>query len=431
MFGMNIRFRTVLVLFFMLLLAFFVVNTIGIYWIMFFVALVSLFVGSMFLFLYFGISEQKTPLLKEWPLVSVIIPNYNGERHLLECVEAVKRMKYSRGFEILVVDDGSTDNSIALLKRVKGIKLIAKKENEGKAAALNTGLKNASGELVACIDSDTFPSDNCLMEMIPLISDPKVGAVIGAVRVFNSNNLLERIQEVEYFSALTFYQAALAVINAGFVTPGPMSVYRKKLLLDLGGYALDNITEDMEIALRIQRAGYEIRAASKAQIFTIVPSTVSHWFRQRLRWYRGKVFNVFLYKDLFFRKNNSGLGFFSWPFSLLLEFSSIFLLCLLFVVFFRDFFNFFSTVFVWLSLNAFPLVDLPPVIANSVAIFFWIVAVLVFGYPAFLGMRLAGERITLKMILPLLLMMFVYGFAISIVWFLSLFLEINKSMSKW
>jgi len=168
--------------------------------------------------------------------------------------EHVKNLNYPSKKEIIVVDDGSNDNSQNILKKIKGIKTILKKKNEGKAAALNDGITAAKGGYVVTIDSDTYPESDCLEKMVSHMEEG-ISAVTGFVRAHNTKGIVEKIQEVEYLIAFGFFQKVLSDINAILVTPGPMSLYRKSVLKKIGGFDEKNITEDMEIAFRIRKYG--------------------------------------------------------------------------------------------------------------------------------------------------------------------------------
>ncbi|MFH1588458.1 MAG: glycosyltransferase [Candidatus Diapherotrites archaeon] len=411
------------------LLAFFLIKVISFYWTMVFINIIFFFTGSVFVLLYFESKEEKNIPVSEWPSVSVLIPVYNAEKTIENCINAVKQMSYPQKFEIIAVNDGSTDNSLKLLKSIKGIKILDLKKNQGKAAALNIALKKAKGEIVACIDSDTFPAENCLMEMVPAIMHSDTAAVTGLVKVSNPDNFIANLQELEYIVAFGFYQTMLATINAVIVTPGPMSIYKRKILLDIGGYDEHNITEDMEIAFRLQKHGYKIRARPKAHIYTEVPLSMKGWVKQRTRWYRGKVVNVKKYSELIFNPKYNHLGMFSLPFSFAIELAAVFMVFLFIVMNLENASSFLLEMLSWVSISETPVIPLSLMLHSS--IYFAVLTVLFFVLTLYFGFKITGEKFSLVKIPQFLFFILIYGLFISFVWIISLFKEINESEYSW
>ena len=278
--------------------------------------MLSMFIFSSYLVLWLEGAKTETPppAPKKWPLVSVIIPSYNTRHTIFECIRACKAMDYPGQFEIVVVDDGSTDGSEEALSKTEGIRLLRNEKNRGKAAALNFAISQARGEIVACIDSDTYPKKDVLEKAVKhFYEDEKVASVVVFVCVNNPRSLLQRIQEIEYWISFGFFFRTIASIDGLYVTPGPTAFYRKGILEKLGGFDEQNLTEDMEIALRMQKRGYKIRACHETMVLTEVPGSLHKLFRQRLRWYRGGVMNVLKYIDLFFNPKYGDFGLFILP----------------------------------------------------------------------------------------------------------------------
>lgn len=278
--------------------------------------LLSIFIFCSYLILWLEGAkvERPGPLPKKWPHVTVIIPSYNAKGTIFEAISACGRMEYPGKFDILVVDDGSTDGSSEMLQGMAGIALLHNPKNRGKAAALNFAIKHAKGEIVACIDSDTYPARDALERSVRhFYEDEKVASVVVFVCVNKPKTILERIQEIEYWISFGFFFRTIASIDGLYVTPGPTAMYRKGILQKIGGFDEQNLTEDMEIALRMQKLGYKIRACHETYVLTDVPSTLPKLFRQRLRWYRGGVMNILKYIDLFFNPKYGEFGLFILP----------------------------------------------------------------------------------------------------------------------
>ncbi len=278
--------------------------------------LLSIFIFCSYLVLWLegAKTEKAVPAPKNWPHVTVIMPSYNAKATIFDAIASCKKMKYSGKTDILVVDDGSTDGSYELLQKTSGITLLPNKAHRGKAAALNFAMKHAKGEILACIDSDTYPASDALQKSVRhFYEDRRVASVVVFVCVNAPKSLLERIQEIEYWISFGFFFRTIASIDGLYVTPGPTAMYRKDVLQELGGFDEQNLTEDMEIALRMQKNGWKIRACHETYVLTDVPVTLPRLFKQRLRWYRGGVMNILKYIDLFFNPAYGDFGLFILP----------------------------------------------------------------------------------------------------------------------
>ncbi len=278
--------------------------------------MLSIFIFSSYLILWLEGAKTETPppAPAKWPHVTVIIPSYNSRETIFGSIRACRGMEYPGKFDILVVDDGSTDGSAETLGKTRGISVLRNDKNRGKAAALNFAIRHSKGEIVACIDSDTYPKKDALEKAVKhFYEDGKVASVVVFVCVHNPKSLLQRIQEIEYWISFGFFFRTIASIDGLYVTPGPTAFYRKDILTKLGGFDEQNLTEDMEIALRMQKHGYKIRACHETMVLTEVPSSLRKLFRQRLRWYRGGVMNILKYIDLFFNPKYGDFGLFILP----------------------------------------------------------------------------------------------------------------------
>jgi len=202
------------------------------------------------------------------PSVSIIIPAYNEEGHIAETIRSVKRLSYPRErFEILVIDDGSTDGTAKKAKK-EGVRVITK-ERGGKASALNLGIEKAKGQIIGCIDADSYPEEDALLRMVAYFDDPRVAAVTSSILVRGPKNLLQRLQEMEYI-LIAWGRKLLDYLHSVYVTPGPLSLYRRDVLRKIGGFDERVLTEDIEIAWRLQRRGYKIRMALPARVLYLI-----------------------------------------------------------------------------------------------------------------------------------------------------------------
>lgn len=233
------------------------------------------------------------------PSVSVVIPAYNEEEHITKCLDTILELDYPKEkMEIIVVDDGSTDDTAAKAKKFgsKGVKVYTI-ENKGKGAALNYGIKKAKAEFIVTMDADSYATPKVLKELIPYFDDPLVMAVTPAVKIAPSGKAIREFQRIEYLMIL-FSRKLLSYIDAVPVTPGPFSIFRKEVFDKVGMFDEHNLVEDQEIALRIQANQYKIRSSvsDRATVYTEPPGNMTGLLKQRVRWQRGGVRNYWKYK---------------------------------------------------------------------------------------------------------------------------------------
>jgi len=248
------------------------------------------------------ISNQK---ITNWPYVSIVVPAYNEENNLGKTVESLLDLDYAKNkYEIIIVDDGSKDNTLKVARSLeKKYKIIRAfhKENGGKGSALNYGIKRAKGEYIVSFDSDSMVIPSAMKSSLPYFSDPKVMCVTPAMKIYRPRRIFERVQAIEYDLGI-FLRKVFSNIDAIHVTPGPFSIYRKGFFEKHGGYDEDNITEDMEIALRIQGLNYKIANSPTSLVYTLAPKKFVSLIKQRRRWYFGLIRNFIKYRKLFGRK---------------------------------------------------------------------------------------------------------------------------------
>ncbi len=264
----------------------------------------------------------------ETPSVAVIVPCWNEATTIAATCASLLALDYPADkLEIVLVDDGSTDATPAAMAafaenpRVR----IIRKENGGKHTALNAGIAATSAEFVGCLDADSFVEPDALREIIPCFARPEVAAVTAAMSVHQPKNLIQHMQNAEYTFGITL-RHTLASINGLYVTPGPFSFYRRSIIDELGGFRHGHQTEDMEMALRLQRSGYEIENAPRARVYTKSPDTALKLIKQRTRWTSGFLRNVLgEYRSLIGNRRRGVLGMLVLPTSIIAIGSSILL----------------------------------------------------------------------------------------------------------
>jgi cellulose synthase/poly-beta-1,6-N-acetylglucosamine synthase-like glycosyltransferase/peptidoglycan/xylan/chitin deacetylase (PgdA/CDA1 family) len=249
------------------------------------------------------------------PGVSIIIPAFNEEHSIEKTVKSALRVKYPK-FEVIVINNNSTDHTVEVLRKFKKnpkFKLINEKI-QGKFAALNKGIKKSKYSIYIAIDSDTQILPNTLTNIVRPLVDKSVGAVVGNIKVGNVKNMLTVFQAIEYIVGLNLDRRAYDAFRSTSVVPGALGAWRKKVVVQAGGYKNDTLTEDADLTLRVQENGHKVCFATDAVAFTEAPETKKQFITQRLRWTLG-MFQVFYkHRFMFFRKKYGVLGMIILPY---------------------------------------------------------------------------------------------------------------------
>ncbi|MHB8660361.1 MAG: glycosyltransferase family 2 protein [Minisyncoccota bacterium] len=272
------------------------------------------------------------------PSVAVIVPCWNEAATVGATCDSLLALKYPKEkLSIILVDDGSTDgtrDAMARFAKYPQMRIIHK-ENGGKHTALNVGIAATEAELIGCLDADSFVEPDALREIVPCFADAQVAAVTAAMSAYQPKNLLQHMQYAEYIFGIAF-RHAIASVNGLYVTPGPFSFYRRSVINGLGGFRYGHQTEDMEMALRIQQAGYNIENAPRARVYTKTPNTLLKLVKQRTRWTTGFLRNITgEYRGLIGSRRYGALGTLMLPIALVAIGSGIMLFCLAFFEFAR------------------------------------------------------------------------------------------------
>jgi cellulose synthase/poly-beta-1,6-N-acetylglucosamine synthase-like glycosyltransferase len=224
------------------------------------------------------------------PMISFLIPAYNEEQIIGECIDSIDRAaaKYRGRTEIVIVNDGSTDNtekevlnSMNKLKYAQG--KIFTIPNSGKGFALDYGLKMISGEIVFRMDADSVIDKDALSPLVEHFEDPLVGSVSGLPFPLEATTLLGKAQNV-LFASYLYVKRAQEVFDSIIVQPGASTAFRKDALLKVGGWTHNQFGEDGEISSRMARFGYKSEFEQRAIIYSDSPQTVKNFLAQRSRW---------------------------------------------------------------------------------------------------------------------------------------------------
>jgi cellulose synthase/poly-beta-1,6-N-acetylglucosamine synthase-like glycosyltransferase len=306
----------------------------------------------------------RLPLVKP---ISIIAPAHNEDKTIVESVRAMLSLEYPV-FEVIVVNDGSTDRTLDTLiksfgleksrrvfrkvvdhKPVKGIytspaypKLIViDKVNGKKADAMNAGLNVSRYPLFCAVDSDSLLEKDALLKMVrPFLEDPeKTVAAGGIIRLINGckvksgqvqevrlpGNILARFQIIEYFRAFLGGRIGMSMLRSMLIISGAFGLFRKDVALQCGGYRTGTIGEDMDLIVRMRRhlhdmkRPFEIRFIPDPICWTEAPETLKSLARQRNRWHRGLLDTLFYNKAMLFNPRYGVTGLFALPFYFIFE----------------------------------------------------------------------------------------------------------------
>lgn len=374
----------------------------------------------------------KDPKPKRFPSVSIIIPAYNEEETIRNAIESCLSLNYPKNkLEIIVVNDGSTDRTEEIVREYVdgGLVKLINKPNTGKADSLNRGIDIAKGELIACLDADSEFTKNALINMIGYFNDPMVGAVTPTLKAKTPKNMIQKIQWFEYIFSI-YLRKMMSFLNSIYVTPGPGSIYRKRVIEEVGGFDKQNLVEDTDIALKIQSKGYRIENSLKADVYTETPKSFLGLLKQRLRWYGGYIENILgKHRKLLFNPVSPHLTMFLLPTNFLWIFSLVFLFL------FGTYRSLKSTTTGFINL-AYVNFDFIPVLNGFYFDWSFILSIflpfLVIFYAfsliiIYLSIRSSREKLMLKKKFSLYISyIFLYFPLLSLFWFLSIFYPILR-----
>ncbi len=351
---------------------------------LFIIYFLGYFLFDLLLFLIFLFTFKKdskaTPGL-HLPKVSIIVPAYNEEVSIVNCIGMLNSLNYPE-FEIIIVNDGSKDDTAGVLMKEfeftplnfscpnnlttmeilssfssgNGKVILINKKNGGKADSINAGINNSSGELICTIDADSIlDKDSLRRVVVELVADERVFVAGGQIAVANDTviengrvinakmptNVFVLWQITEYIKSFLVSRTGLSKLDSILIMSGAFSVFRRKDLLDAGGFltgindseyvrklfgkAKSTVCEDMEIVVRLWRFYHENNRKAKAVYlsrplcWTEVPDNLSNIYKQRSRWHLGLAESVSLHRSMIFDPRYKATGLFALPFYLFFE----------------------------------------------------------------------------------------------------------------
>ena len=301
--------------------------------------------------------------------VSVLVPAYNESAGIVQSVQAMLALRYPV-FEVIVIDDGSKDDTFDCLQAEFGLVevprvvpdatptrggiisihvpkdrpdplVVVRKENGGKTDALNTGINVAQYPLVCMVDADSILDPQALLSVAKPFSDDPVRTVAsgGVIRVANGCQVvagrivdvrmpkqwLPRVQVVEYLRAFLLGRTGWSRIGGLLIISGAFGIFRKSLLIEVGGLAHDCIGEDAELVVRLhkhlrrQKRDYRIVFVAEPVSWSEAPITLKVLGKQRRRWHRGITEILTKHKSMIFNPRYGRIGMVSMPYYVFFE----------------------------------------------------------------------------------------------------------------
>jgi poly-beta-1,6 N-acetyl-D-glucosamine synthase len=234
--------------------------------------------------------------LSYFPPVSVVVPAYNEAVGIAAAVRSLAASDYP-DFEIVVVDDGSTDGTSDIVQQldIPGVRVV-RQHNAGKATALNTGIEAARYDVLVLVDGDTVFQADTLRAIVQQMRDPGIGAVAGNTKVGNRRGLLGRWQHLEYVVGFNLERRMFDLLGCITTVPGAVGAFRRDALAAVGGVSTDTLAEDTDLTMAILRAGYRVVFEPRAVAWTEAPGNFQDLWRQRYRWCYGTMQSVWKHR---------------------------------------------------------------------------------------------------------------------------------------
>jgi len=231
------------------------------------------------------------PALERCELFSIILPCHNEGQYLEESITHLLDLDYP-DYEIILVDDGSSDNTATIIRslteRHQKVRAVYLKENMGKGAALNMGAIAAKGEYILTMDADALLDRNALRWLAWHFEEyPRVGAVTGNPRVLNRTTLLSKIQTGEYATIIGLIKRSQRILGKVLTVSGVIAAFRKQALISVRFWDNDMLTDDIDITWKLETDFWDIRFEPRATCWVRVPETLRGLWKQRLRWAQG------------------------------------------------------------------------------------------------------------------------------------------------
>jgi len=229
------------------------------------------------------------------PFISIMVPAHNEETVIANTIDNIMQLSY-QNFEIIIIDDRSTDNTAEVLKNLElkykdKVKVLIREQGAfpGKSAVLNDALPLAKGEAILVFDADATVEPDFLSKLVPCLEPADVGAVQSRKVIRNGDyNLLTRCQYNEYVLD-TYLQVGRDAVKGAVELRGNGELIKRQALEDIGGWNNYTITDDLDMSTRLHIKGWDVRYCPSAEVYEEGIIYLMPLFRQRRRWLEGTI----------------------------------------------------------------------------------------------------------------------------------------------
>jgi cellulose synthase/poly-beta-1,6-N-acetylglucosamine synthase-like glycosyltransferase len=259
--------------------------------------------------------------------VTIIIPAYNEAAGISRTLDSLVEADYPSK-EIIVVDDGSTDNTYHIATGYKSkfpkdnnnIFSVFRKLNGGKSSAINYALRLSKNDIVIVIDADSMIGRGAIRSIIKHFKNADIVAVGGYVSIINHHtyNFFINCTALEIINSWNLMGRTFNLLGSVMIVPGALGAFRKKTLIERGIYDKDTITEDFDITIKILKTGGKIIFEESSLTYTDVPGNLKGLYNQRKRWYSGNFQTIIKHHNILSNNSYDILHKFGYPMTLLL-----------------------------------------------------------------------------------------------------------------
>ena len=267
----------------------------------------------IFLSLVYNLKGKVRPI-DSFPSISLIVPAFNEEITIKKSIQSLIELDYPK-YEIIVVDDGSTDGTLKIAKEFQKSKVkVIHQSNQGKPSALNNGIKNSTGEIIVTVDADTTLEKDSLKKISARFAkNNQIGAVAGNVKVIPEKSIMNIIQGTEYTVGINLVRKAQSMLGCVMIVPGPIAALKREAVEKVGLFSSDTFAEDFDITMKILKQGYKVEYEDTAISYTDAPKNLEDFMKQRRRWYRGMLQVLDKHRSLYFSVKHGLFGMFGVP----------------------------------------------------------------------------------------------------------------------
>ncbi len=281
------------------------------------IAMSALIILRLMLMLAFAmVHRRRERRMRRWippdappflPDVTVIVPAYNEAAGIEATVRSMADSAYRGRLEIIVVDDGSTDDTAAIARGlgIPYVRVITQ-QNSGKPGALNTGIRAAHSEVLALVDGDTVFEPDTIERLVAPMADPSVGAVSGNTKVGNRRGFLGGWQHLEYVMGFNLDRRMYDMLDIMPTVPGAIGGFRRRALIQVGGVSHDTLAEDTDLTMALCRTDWRVVYAPDAVAWTEAPASLRQLWKQRYRWSYGTMQAMWKHRHSVVESGKSG-----------------------------------------------------------------------------------------------------------------------------